>query len=393
MRLLFISYWGIEEGLTKATVIPHVKLLSQYKKISKIYLVSIERNSGVNPRIISKKIIHKPLLSKSLSLKKVGQAIDFIQIPRNLTSYCKDLSIEKIIARGTLAGTIAYKVSMKTKIPFYVESFEPHADYMKDCGVWKKWSLKYLFQKKWEKDQIQNASGIMTVSSGFSNILKNRSDQKPNIITVPCAVNVSEFEFNTNDRVKIRAELGIGENKKVAIYVGKFCGLYINKNELNILEPIFKYFSDMHLIILTSNPKNELEEIFFSFMDAKQRLHIFNVPHRNVSGYLSASDFAISLVKPFHSAKYTSPIKHGEYWANGLPVLMTEGIGDERNFLEKEKGGVLFNEKNLMSSLEKLRKILDDPDHRTKIPELARKYRSFDTVKQAYEKMIISPDE
>ena len=117
------------------------------------------------------------------------------------------------------------------------------------------------------------------------------------------------------------------------------------------------------------------------------------MPHNDVPMYLSASDFAISLVKPFASARFTSPIKHGEYWANGLPVLMTEEIGDERNFLEKEKGGVLFNEHNLMSSLKKLQKILDDPDHRKKIPELARKYRSFDKVKQAYERMIISSEE
>ena len=348
MRLLFISYWGIEEGLTKATVIPHVKLLSHYKKISKIYLVSIERNSGVNPRIISKKIIHKPLLSKSLSLKKVGQAIDFIQIPRNLTTYCRDLSIEKIIARGTLAGTIAYKVSMKTKIPFYVESFEPHADYMMETGVWKKTSFKYIQQKKWEIGQTTNASGIMTVADEYTKILKNRYPSIKNIMTVPCAVNPDKFKFNLEDRKVIRKQLGINSKKVIGIYVGKFGGLYFDIYKLKFLTDLFSFFEDFGLLILTPVPEDHVISAFSSINISTENLIIRNVQHDKVPEFLSASDFGLSLNKSFDSGKYLSPVKIGEYWANGLPVLMTEGIGDERNFLEKEKGGVLFNEKNLL---------------------------------------------
>jgi hypothetical protein len=389
MNLLFISYWGIHEGLTQATVIPNIKILSHYKSVHKVILITIERDNILKPEFITEKTKHIAISSKSNLLPFFGGIIDFIKIPNTLKKFCADFRINKIIARGAPAGALAYLVSRKTGIPYFVESFEPHADYMKDCGVWKKWSLKYIFQKKWEKDQIQNASGIMTVSSEFSNILKNRSDQKLNIITVPCAVNISKFKYNPRDRIMIRRDFGIPENQNVGIYVGKFGGLYMDLNEIQILEPLFNFFPDLNLIILTSIPKYEIDIKFSSYMNSNQKLHTLFVPHCEVPKYLSASDFAISLVKPFHSAKYTSPIKHGEYWANGLPVLMTEGIGDERNFLENEKGGALFNENNLMSSLEKLRDIMDDPDHRIKIPELARKYRSFDTVKQAYERMII----
>jgi len=393
MNLLFISYWGINEGLSQSTVIPNVKILSQNKSVNKVVLVTIERGKLPKPEYISDKTEHIPILSKSNSIPYFGKILDFITIPKTINKFCTTFQINKIIARGAPGGALAYKISKKTGIPYFVESFEPHADYMKDSGVWKKWNLKYIFQKKWEKKQCQTASGIMTVSEGFTNILNDRSIQELEIMTVPCAVDVSEFKFNPTDRFRIRKELGIEKNQKIAIYVGKFGGLYIDKNELNILVPMFRYFPDLHLIILTSNPKNEIEKKLSSYMDPEHRLYIFNVPHNDVPMYLSASDFAISLVKPFASARFTSPIKHGEYWANGLPVLMTEEIGDERNFLEKEKGGVLFNEHNLMSSLKKLQKILDDPDHRKKIPELARKYRSFDKVKQAYERMIISSEE
>jgi glycosyltransferase involved in cell wall biosynthesis len=391
MNLLFISYWGINEGLTQATVIPNVKILSHYNSIHKVILVTIERGKVPIPEYLSDKTEHIPIQSKSNSVPFFGKIIDFITIPRTLKKLSRYYQVDKIISRGAPGGALAYLISKKTGIPFFVESYEPHADYMMESGVWKKWNLKYLYQKKWEKEQFQNASGIMTVTDGYTNILNIKSNRKMNIITVPCAVSDSEFRYNPADRFKIRNDLGIKKDQNVGIYVGKFGGLYIDINELNILESLFKYFSDLYLIILTSNPRYEIEIKLSSLLNSEQNLYILNVPHNEVPKYLSASDFAISLVKPFHSAMYTSPIKHGEYWANGLPVLMTEGIGDERNFLEKEKGGVQFNAHNLMSSLNKLQTILNDPDHRKKIPELARKYRSFDKVRQAYERMIISP--
>lgn len=392
MNLLFISYWGIQEGLTQATVIPNINILSHYNSICKVILITIERGEIPQPAHINKKSKHIPISSKSNSRPLYGSIIDFIMIPKTLKKICNQFQIDKIIARGAPGGAMAYMVSKKTGIPYFVESFEPHADYMKESGVWKKLSFKYLFQKKWEKEQLRTTSGIMTVTDGYTNLLKNRSERELNILTVPCAVTMSQFQYNPTDRLMIRKDLGIVEDQTVGIYVGKFGGLYMDISDLHILEMLFKFFSDLNLIILTSSPNSEIFKMLSSYPGPEQKLHILYVPHRKVPKYLSASDFAISLVKPFHSAKFTSPIKHGEYWANGLPVLMTEGIGDECNFLEKEHGGVLFNENNLKSSLKKLQRIIEDPNHRKKIPEIARKYRSFDTVKQAYEMMIISPD-
>ena len=392
MNLLFISYWGIEEGLTKASVIPHVKILSSYDEITKIFLVSIERESKVHPVFISEKIHHLPIMSKSGSLKILGLAFDFIRIPEILKTLCREKGIEKILARGTLAGTMAYKVSKMTNIPFYMESFEPHADYMKETGVWRKSGIKYKQQKRWELDQINNASGIMTVTDGYTNLLTDQFASLRNILTVPCAVDPDKFKFSALDRADIRKQLNINPKKVMGVYLGKFGGLYLDINELKFLNDVFRYFEDFGLMILTPDPEDHVRVSFDSINLTDEKIVIRKVLHDDVPKFLSAADFGLSLNKRFPSGKYLSPIKIGEYWANGLPVLMTEGIGDERNFLEKEKGGVIFNENNLTSSLKKLKKILDDPNHRKRIPELARKYRSFETVRKAYEKMIISPE-
>jgi len=393
MNILFISYWGINEGLTQSTVIPNIKILLQNRSIYKVILITIEREEIPKPVYISDKTEHIPILSKSNSIPYLGNILDFITIPRTINKLCAVFKINKIIARGAPGGALAYMISKRNDIPFFVESFEPHSDYMKESGVWKKWSLKYLFQKRWEKKQCQTASGIMTVSEGYTKLLTNRLHREIKIRTVPCAVNMADFKYNLTDRIKIRKDLNLKDDQIVGIYVGKFGGLYIDLDEINKLRPLFEYFENLNLIILTSNPVHEVRTAFDPIIKSKENIFIKNISYNEVPKFLSAADFGLSLNKRFQSGRFLSPIKHGEYWANGLPVLMTDGIGDESSFLEEEKGGVLFNEHNLMSSLNKLQRILDDPNHRKKIPELARKYRSFDKVKQAYERMIISSEE
>jgi len=389
MNILFISYWSINDGLTQSTVLPHIKILSQFNIINKIILVTIENSIESQPINLSGNSYHIPITTTWRQFPFLQKFIDFIRIPGIIKHYCIKFQIDKIIARGALAGALAYLSFRKTQIPYYVESFEPHADYMRETGVWYKWNLKYVFQKIWEKKICQTANGIMTVTEGYTNYLKKKHPEKSNILTVPCAVNITFFKYNHKDRLYIRNELGFDEIEMIGIYTGKFSGLYINIKELNILTDIFDYFSNPGLIFLTPTPENDIRHTLQSLNFPQNRIIIKNVSHKEVPQYLSAADFALSLNKSFASGRYLSPVKIGEYWANGLPVLMTEGIGDESEFLEEEKGGVFFNPGNISAALPKLENLIKDPEHRTRIPGLATKYRSFNTVKEAYKKLIL----
>ena len=68
MNLLYISYWGIEEGLTQATVIPHIKILSHYDATKKIILVTVERGGKSGTQFISDKTVHIPIRAGTFSL-------------------------------------------------------------------------------------------------------------------------------------------------------------------------------------------------------------------------------------------------------------------------------------------------------------------------------------
>ncbi len=170
----------------------------------------------------------------------LNKIYDFIDFPKKLTKICKHENIDKIIARGAPPGAIAMKVSRRTGIPFYVESFEPHADYMLESGTWKKYDPRYVFQKKWERRQFKKATALMPVAENYKNQLVEKNVDPAKIDVMPCCVPVEKFAFNDTARQKIRKELKC-EDFVTGIYTGKLVASITGKKLLVFLKELLRF--------------------------------------------------------------------------------------------------------------------------------------------------------
>ncbi len=72
---------------------------------------------------------------------------------------------------------------------------------------------------------------------------------------------------------------------------------------------------------------------------SEMNFRILYVTHEQVAAYLSASDFGIATVKPTPSKKYCSVTKVGEYLPSGLPVIITNNIGDDSDIISNRHAG------------------------------------------------------
>lgn len=398
MNILYICYWGIEEGLTSSSVFPHLEILAENHKIEKIFFSTIERGGAKvqykGPD--SNKIIYTPLYSKNLTPSVLNKVSDFILFPRELIALSKTYKIDKIIGRGSPAGAIASKVSKATGIPYIVESFEPHADYMYEAGIWTKWNPKYIFEKRWENEIKKSAEYLVPVSENYrKKLVEHEQIDFKKTEVVPCCVNIENFRFNAEVRARIREKLKIDNKTTVGVYVGKFGGVYYESEAFLIFKKAFDMFDkNMFLIILSPENENKINENLKKVSFPLENTFVGKVKHTEVPDYLSASDFAFSTIKPSPSRIFCSAIKNGEYWANGLPILVTEGVGDDTDIISKENsGGAVYNlaKNNLEEAILQIKDLVlykTRDQNNKEISVLAEKYRNFDLLKNSYKKML-----
>ncbi|WP_162053738.1 glycosyltransferase [Pontibacter pamirensis] len=380
----------MRDDLTTSTVLPRLEVLQGFPSIEKIILVTIERNADVNEDSLIQhlnKVLYLPLTPKKLAINIATKISDFLLFPRQLTRFAQRYNTHVLLAHGAPAGALAYKVWKRSKLPFYVSSFEPHADYMLESKVWTRYSLKYKFQKYWEHLQKKNAAGIMPVAYKYKNALIGEGVVAEKIFVVPCSVDASTFSFDEQKRSDLRLQLG-WQHTVIGVYAGKYGGLYYQEDAFTIYKQCFESVPDFRLIILSPQPQEEIQRLLQQYQLDVNKVYIASVPHQEVPAYLSAADFAFATYKPGPSKKYLSPVKIGEYWANGLPVLLTEGVGDDSDIIKNEGGGATFNlqqEGSVEKALQQIQQILNDPVHRQEIPKLAQKYRSPERIREAYE--------
>lgn len=396
MRILFIGFWGVNDPLTTSTTMPNLQILQGISKVELIVLATVERSENEDmhfrPPFTNSKIVFKPLVSRSNQPLLFNKVDDFLRFPRELADLVNEYKIDTIIGRGVMAGALAYQTSKKTGVRFFVESFEPHADYMLESGVWKSYDPRYIFQRRWEEKEKKLAEGIMPVAENYRRKLIEEGVPAKKIMTVSCFVNLDTFAFNLKDRDNMRQKLGFQDDEVVGIYVGKFGDIYYDAEAFDLFKTASNYFlGRFRLIILTPNPievvKAKLKQVGLN----ETNTFVTKAPHHEVPSYLSAADFAFAPIKPAKCRQYCSPVKVGEYWASGLPVILTEGVGDDSKIIQEEGGGAIFNlerRNSVEEAVQQIDRLIHMTGYRGQVRQIAEKHRSIQQAKKAYAKFF-----
>lgn len=380
MRILYINGWPIGEPLTTSSSFPSLKTLAKSGKVEVVHFVTPEQ-SDVLPQKIYDGVVHIPITLPRIESYWHYFAFELRHFER-LLCMCRRHNYDLILARGATAGGRAYRIHQRTNIPFYVESFEPHSAYMLESGVWTWYDPRFLVQRFRENRMKRKASALITVSPKYARHLVESGVPNENVFTIPCTVDLEKNAFNTLARTHKRRELNIPPGATVGIYVGKFGGLYYGLDDaLSVFDDAFKTFDDFHLIVLS----NIDSTILYRHIETG-RVHLLSVPPDEVSSYLSAADFAYALIKESPSKSYCSPVKTGEYWANGLPVVITRGIGEDSGIIDKSKLGVVLSRSSAdyPAHAGRIRDIISDAGHRSAVFELANKFRNRSLICDVY---------
>jgi glycosyltransferase involved in cell wall biosynthesis len=286
-----------------------------------------------------------------------------------------------------MAGSFAY-LAFKDRMQVYIESFEPHAEYMLASGIWKKYDPRYLLQRRMEKAQKDTAAGIMTVSESYRKQLISEGISPGRVRAVPCAVKPDLYAYNPAERASTRLKLAISDHEIAGIYAGKLGGLYYMRQALQCFATIYSRLENFRLILLTYHDHREIIQGLASRGVPRELYTIEKVSPQQVPAYLSAADFGFCFHRSHDYSKAFGPVKNGEYWASGLPIMIPGNIGDDSDIAVSENAGATFSVNDTQSiadGISKIQDIIREPSSRKRIGEIAIKYKSFSTVSAAYQ--------
>lgn len=382
INVLYLSNWSISEGITKSTVFPIIQALEANENVGQVLLCTIESNE--NPTNFFKKTIHRPLI-KIGGDSASSKLIDLFRFPFLLRRIVKQHNIDIIWCRGSSAGGVGILANLITPTKLLVDSFEPHARYMIESKTWRWFSSKTIIQGVLEFLIKKRAFLLLPVSYKYQQTLISLGVAQSRLMVLPCVVDLVKFEYSVTNRQVLRDDLKLDKNDVVGIYVGKFGGLYYEKESIKLFQAAFNFWKEkFYLIILTEISASQIWEMTKDFNIPKERILIKKVDHSEVAKFLSASDFAFSTIKSVPIMENCSAIKHGEYWAADLPIISTLLVGDDAEIILNENAGCLIDIRNntFDKAFEKIDCRLRD-GRNGYYKKIAKKYRDISAIDTA----------
>lgn len=187
-----------------------------------------------------------------------------------------------------------------------------------------------------ERVAAEGASGWLCVSAAMRDYLVERFGLgEASTAVIWNSVPVKSLETNATaamerDRHKMRCSLGF-DDELVLVYSGSVYPRQCVDMGLRVVRWVMEAYPRSRFLGLSQN----LEQLRGLVADAgidEGRCVLRTVPHEDVPGYLRAADIGLISTNLFHppalANRICCPVKYAEYLAAGLPVILSDGIGD-----------------------------------------------------------------
>jgi glycosyltransferase involved in cell wall biosynthesis len=398
-NILILTYWSYKDALIQTYTLPYVNIIKRtLSKNSRIFLLTIEQEkfkmSDTEWHFEKEKLAQQNIVLIRFQYDHFGlkMSLRIIRLLFSLINLIFKNNISIIHSWCTPAGSLGYLLSIFTRKELIIDSYEPHAEAMKENGTWSISSFKFKLLFWLEKKQSQRAKTVIALTDSMAEYAKKKySTSFENYYVKPALVDLNKFYWNKSEYIKLRKNKEI-EDKIVCVYAGKLGGIYLEEEVFDFFKVASDYWGDsFKVFLLTDKCMDEVNSFIKNKNIPLNCIETKFVAHHEIQSYFQLADFAINPVKPVYSKNYCTSIKDGEYWAMGLPVIITKNISDDSKIIKEEDIGYVLKELTLKEYKNACRKIQtlikNEGTIRQKIRNVALKYRSFDIANVIYKEI------
>jgi hypothetical protein len=162
-------------------------------------------------------------------------------------------------------------------------------------------------------------------------------------VVVPGSADENQFFYDVELRIKTRKELNLS-NRKIITYTGKLDSHWHNKEEIfKLAKGLINLDNNFYFLCVTPE-LTMANELASKFNISNENFIAKFVQYEEIPAILNASDFGVILRDNIKTNHVASPTKVPEYLLCGLPVIMSENIGDYSSFVKNHKLGIVIKD-------------------------------------------------
>jgi glycosyltransferase involved in cell wall biosynthesis len=354
-NILFISYDGMTDPLGQSQVIPYLAGLSRYGY--EFTLLSCEKPAkfALNKTYVTKILKPYPIKWVPIPYHKkpavISSVYDVIMLKRKAKQLQLSKKFDMVHTRAGIPALVGLWMKKKFGIKFLHDVREFYADSRIDGGMWNYnnffYRKIYNYFKRKEEEELKLSDGIVCLTYAAEKIIKQWPQYKKQILEViPCSVDMDLFDpekINREQKVLLKKKLNINECDLIISYLGSIGGWYLTDEMMQFCKNISDKISNTKFLFISPHEHQIIFETAGNFGIAEEKIIVKNAQRHEVPLLLSLSNYSVFFIKSCYSKQSSSPTKHGEIMAMGIPVITNSGVGDVANIIEKYNSGIALH--------------------------------------------------
>jgi glycosyltransferase involved in cell wall biosynthesis len=357
-KILFISYDGMTDPLGQSQAIPYLAGLSKFGY--QFTILSCEK-----PKRFEKNKTHVEKILEFNSIKWVpiayhkkppvlSSVYDVAMLKRKAAQLHAVEKFDMVHTRAGIPSLIGLWMKKKFGLKFLHDMREFYADSRIDGGMWKIdnffYKTIYNYFKRKEDAEVKMSDGIVCLTYAAEKIIKEWPQYNKEVIleVIPCSTDMALFDpekINPEQKEKLKKDLNINENDSVISYLGSIGGWYLTDEMMQFCKSVSDKIPNAKFLFISPHEPETILNIAKRFNITAEKIIVKDAQRHEVPLLLSTSKYSIFFIKACHSKQSSSPTKHGEIMAMGIPVITNSGVGDVSEIVDRYQSGIVI--KNL----------------------------------------------
>ena len=356
-KILFISYDGMTDPLGQSQVIPYLQGLS--KNGFQLFILSCEKQSAFlqNETAVKKMLAGYNIQWVPIDYTKKPPVLstikDIIKLKKKAKQIHRLYDIDMVHTRPGIPALVGLWMKQTLGIKFLHDIREFYAESRVDGGMWNMnnslYKMVYRYFIKKEKEQVAVSDGIVCLTYAAEKIIRQLPEYKSSIplAVIPCSADMDLFDPSTitaAQKQQLQNELNIGEKDLIISYLGSIGGWYMTSEMLRFCKRLSNKIPQARFLFISPHLHDVIASEAAKYGLPADKLIVKYGNRAEVPALLSLSNYSIFFIKPCYSKLSSSPTKHGEIMAMGIPVITNSGVGDVKEIVNKYHGGYVLDD-------------------------------------------------